>query len=164
MYTNNSIKICVGTTDRVARSRLIHYLEISTLSIQFSSVTQSCPTLQPRESQHARPPCPSQTPGVYSNLCPLSRWCHPAISSSVVPFSCPQSLPASGSFPATISNGQIQERHSWTEQRRQSAGLYNRRLQTTSSNKGRNHILLKFVWNIHQDMPHSGQWNTLEHI
>ena len=57
-------------------------------------------TLQPHESQHARPPCPSQTPGVYSNTCPSSRWCHPAISSSVIPFSsCPQSLPASGSFP-----------------------------------------------------------------
>ena len=48
----------------------------------------------------ARPPCPSQTPGVYPNSCPSSRWCHPAISSSVIPFSsCPQSLPASGSFP-----------------------------------------------------------------
>ena len=70
------------------------------LYIQFSSVTQSCLTLQPRESQHARPPCPSPTPGVYSNSCPSSRWCHPAISSSVVPFSfCPQSLQASGSFP-----------------------------------------------------------------
>ena len=67
---------------------------------QFSSVAQSCPTLQPHELQHARPPCSSPTPGVYSNSCPLSRWCHPAISSSVVPFSsCPQSLPASGSFP-----------------------------------------------------------------
>ena len=50
--------------------------------------------------QHARPPCPSPTPGAYSNSCPSSRWCHPAISSSVVPFSShPQSLPASGSFP-----------------------------------------------------------------
>ena len=69
-------------------------------SVQFSSVAQSCPTLWPHESQHAMPPCPSQTPGVYSNSCPSSRWCHPAISSSVVPFSsCPQSLPASGSFP-----------------------------------------------------------------
>ena len=57
-------------------------------------------SLRPHESQHARPPCPSQTPGVYSNSCPLSRWCHPAISSSVIPFSsCPQSLPASRSFP-----------------------------------------------------------------
>ena len=55
--------------------------------VQFSSVAQSCPTLQPHESQHARPHCPSQTPRVYSNSCPLSRWCHPAISSSVIPFS-----------------------------------------------------------------------------
>ena len=57
-------------------------------------------SLWPHESQHARPPCPSPTPGVYSNSCPSSRRCHPAISSSVIPFSsCPQSLPASGSFP-----------------------------------------------------------------
>ena len=55
---------------------------------------------QPHESQHARPPCPSQTPGVHSDSRPSSQWCHPAISSSVVPFSsCPQSLPASESFP-----------------------------------------------------------------
>ena len=57
-------------------------------------------SLRPHESQHARPPCPSPTPGVYSDSCPSSHWCHPAISSSVVPFSsCPQSLPASESFP-----------------------------------------------------------------
>ena len=57
-------------------------------------------SLRPHESQHARPPCPSQTPRVYSNSCPSSQWSHPAISSSIVPFSsCPQSLPASGSFP-----------------------------------------------------------------
>ena len=56
--------------------------------------------LRPHESQHARPPCPSPTPGVHSDSCALSRWCHPTISSSVVPFSsCPQSLPASESFP-----------------------------------------------------------------
>ena len=56
--------------------------------------------LQPHELQHARPPCPSQTPGVHSNSRPLSQWCHPAISSSVIPFSSgPQSLPASESFP-----------------------------------------------------------------
>ena len=71
---------------------------------KFSSVQFSCSvvsaSLRPHESQHTRPPCPSQTPRVYSNSCPLSRWCHPTISSSVVPFSsCPQSLPASGSFP-----------------------------------------------------------------
>ena len=70
----------------------------------YSSVQFSCSVLSdslwPHESQHASPPCPSPTPGVYSNSCPLSWWCHPTISSSVVPFSsCPQSLPASGSFP-----------------------------------------------------------------
>ena len=57
-------------------------------------------SLQPHELQHARPPCPSPTPQIYPNSCPLSRSCHPTISSSIVPFSfCPQSLPASGSFP-----------------------------------------------------------------
>ena len=56
-------------------------------------------SLQPHESQHARPPCPSPTPGVHPDSCPSSQWCHLALSSSVVPFSsCPQSLPASGSF------------------------------------------------------------------
>ena len=57
-------------------------------------------SLWPHESQQARPPCPSQTARVYSNSCPTSQWCHPSISSSVIPFSsCPQSLPASGTFP-----------------------------------------------------------------
>ena len=56
-------------------------------------------SLRPHGLQHARPPCPSPTPGVYSNSCPLSQWCYPTILSSVVPFSsCPQSFPASGSF------------------------------------------------------------------
>ena len=59
-----------------------------------------CDSFRPHELQHARPPCPSPSPGVHSNSCPLSQWCHPAISSSIVPFSsCPQSLPASESFP-----------------------------------------------------------------
>ena len=59
-------------------------------------------SLRPHELQHAGPPCPSPTPRVYLNSCPLSRWCHPVISSSVVPFSsCPQSLPASGSLPVS---------------------------------------------------------------
>ena len=67
---------------------------------QIRSVAQSCPTLGPHESQHARPPCPSPTPGVHSDSRPSSQWCHPFISSSVIPFSsCPQSLPASESFP-----------------------------------------------------------------
>ena len=70
-------------------------------SVQFSSSVVS-DSLRPHESQHARPTCPSPTPRVYSNPCPLSRWCHPAISSSVVPFSsCLQSFPASGSFPVS---------------------------------------------------------------
>ena len=68
------------------------------VSVQFSSVMSD--SLQPHESQHARPPCPSPTPRVHSNSCPSSRWYHSAISSSVILFSsCPQSLPASGSFP-----------------------------------------------------------------
>ena len=65
-----------------------------------SLVAQSCPSLcEPHRLEHVRPPCPSPTPGVYSNSCPLSQWWHPTISFSVVPFSsCLQSFPASGSF------------------------------------------------------------------
>ena len=67
-------------------------------SVQFSHFVVSN-SLRPHELQHARPPCPLSTPGVYSNSRPLSRWCHPTISSSVIPFSsCLQSFPASGSF------------------------------------------------------------------
>ena len=74
-------------------------LKIELPSVQFSHTVMS-DSLQPHESQHARPPCLSPTPGVHSNSHPSSRWCHPVISSSVVPFSsCPQSLPASESFP-----------------------------------------------------------------
>ena len=62
------------------------------------SVTQSCPTLRPPGRQHARLPCPSPSSGALSNSCPLSHWCHPTISSSVVTSSCLQSFPASGSF------------------------------------------------------------------
>ena len=70
-------------------------------SVQFSRSVMSN-SLQPHESPHARPPCLSPTPGVYSNSSPSSLWCHPAISSSVVPSSsCPQSLPASGSSPVS---------------------------------------------------------------
>ena len=68
-------------------------------SVQFSHSVMS-DSLRPHESQHARPPCPSPSPGVHSDSRPSSQWCHPAISSSVIPFSsCPQSLPASESFP-----------------------------------------------------------------
>ena len=67
-------------------------------TVQFSCSVVS-DSLRPHEPQHARLPCPSPTPGVHPNSSPLSRWCHPTISSSVVPFSsCPQSFPASGSF------------------------------------------------------------------
>ena len=82
---------------------------------EFSSVQFSCSvmsdSLRPHGLQHTRPPCPSPTPGVSSNSCPLSQWCHPTISFSVVPFSsCPRSFPASGSFPIShifASGGQI---------------------------------------------------------
>ena len=78
--------------------KTLYYL-ILLLSVQFSRSVVS-DSLGPHESQHARPPCPSSTSGVHSDSCPLSQWCYPAISSSVVPFSsCRQSLPASESFP-----------------------------------------------------------------
>ena len=76
-----------------------HPLLLTFSSVQFSRSVMSN-SLRPHESQLARPPCPSPTPGVHSDSRPLSQWCHPDISSSVVPFSfCPQSLPASESFP-----------------------------------------------------------------
>ena len=82
----------------------IHKNNTSTVDFVLNSVQFSCSvvsySLRPHESQHARPPCPSPTPGVHSDSRPSSRWCHPAISSSLIPFSsCPQSLPASESFP-----------------------------------------------------------------
>ena len=73
---------------------------ISKASVQFSPVTHLCLSLRPHGLQHTKLPCPSPTPRACSNSCPSSRWCHPTISSSVVPFSsCLQSFPASGSFP-----------------------------------------------------------------
>ena len=78
---------------------IITKLQFQFSSVQFSHSVMSN-SLRPHESQHTKPPSPSRTPGVHSNSYPLSRWCHPAISSSVVPFSsCPQSLPASESLP-----------------------------------------------------------------
>ena len=83
---------------------------LSRFSVQFSSVAQSTSNLQPHGLQHARLPCPSPTPQAYSNSCPSHQWCHPTISSSVVPFSSRlQSFPESGSFPGSqffISGGQ----------------------------------------------------------
>ena len=82
----------------ISISYWVHFSEYID-SVQFSHSVVSN-SLQPHEPQHARPPCPSPTPEIHSNSCPLSRWCHPAISSSVVPFSLhPQSLSASESFP-----------------------------------------------------------------
>ena len=77
----------------------IDIFSVTCISVQISHSVVS-DSLWPHASQHARPPCPSPTPRVHSNSCLSSQWCHPAISSSVVPFSsCPQSLPASESFP-----------------------------------------------------------------
>ena len=92
--------MCVNIADAlssVAETNTCHKATIGSVQFSRSVVSDS---FQSHELQHARPPCPSPTPGVYSNSC-LSSWiCHPTISSSVIPFSsCPQSLPASGSFP-----------------------------------------------------------------
>ena len=89
-------KLCTSSWEPY-RSRQVNRL----LSVQFSSVTQLCPTLcNPMGCSTTSPPCSSPTPGVHLNSCVSSAWCHPVISSSVVPLSsCPQSLPASGSFP-----------------------------------------------------------------
>ena len=79
---------------------LVSHISLWLCSVQFSSVAQSCPTLQPHELQHSRTPCPFPTPRVHSDSRTSSPWCHPAISSLVIPFSsCPKSLPASESFP-----------------------------------------------------------------
>ena len=80
--------------------KLSIFTVLTFLSVSQFSHSVVSDSLWSHESQHARPPCPSPTPRVYSNSCPSSQWCHPVISTSVFPFSsCPQSLPASGSFP-----------------------------------------------------------------
>ena len=85
---------------QTAQGVCIKYCYLST-SVQFSPSVVS-DSLRLHEPQHARPLCASPTPGVYPNTCPLSRWCHPTISSSVITFSsCPQSFSASGSFPTS---------------------------------------------------------------
>ena len=82
----------------ICMAESLRYSPKTMISVQFSRSVVS-PSLQPHGLQQARPPCPSPTPGAYSNSCPLNQWCHPTISSSVIPFSsCPQSFPASGSF------------------------------------------------------------------
>ena len=85
-------------TTKLLDKYLLFMLSYFNLSVQFSHSVMS-DSLWPHELHHARPPCPSPTPRVHSNPCPLSSWCHPTISSSVVPFSsCPQSFPAPGPF------------------------------------------------------------------
>ena len=87
----------MGNTDVLSSTDLPSVDTLHSVQFSFPIVFNSLRTLG---LQHARPPCPSPTPRIYSNSCPLSWWCHPAISSSVVPFSsCPQSFPASGFFP-----------------------------------------------------------------
>ena len=93
------IMICRRKRGKHSLNKQWAFTNAFTSSVQFSRTVVSN-SLQPHESQHARPPCPSPTPGFHPNSRPLGWWCHPAISSSVIPFSsCPQSLPASESFP-----------------------------------------------------------------
>ena len=88
-----------NNTKKDINKSIYFFLQRTQIKSQFSSVTQLCPTLCDPLNHSIPGPHPSPTPGVHSNSCPSSRWCHPAISSSVVPFSsCPQSLPESGSF------------------------------------------------------------------
>ena len=96
IFSLDSSKLSLVQTQRHRyETQVVHDCQ----SVQFSCSVVS-DSLQPHEPRHTRPPCPSPTPRVHPNPRPLSRWCHPTISSSVVPFSsCPQSLPVSGSFP-----------------------------------------------------------------
>jgi len=97
LYVRNFLASILG--GNVVNRKKSTNLESWGISVQFSPSVMS-DSLRPHEPQHARPPCPSPTPRVHSNSHPSSQWCHPAISSSVLPFSsCPQSLPASESFP-----------------------------------------------------------------
>ena len=96
---DNNAPICITFC---SKSSHLHILDFIWPLIRSDQISRSIvsDSLRPHELQHTRPPCPSPTPGVYPNSCPSSQRCHPGISSSVVPFSsCPQSLPASGSFP-----------------------------------------------------------------
>ena len=89
----------VNSCDTQKASSILSVFKTASHQISLSVVSDS---LRPHESQHARPPCPSPTPGVHTDSRPSSQWCHPAISPSVIPFSsCPQSLPASESFPVS---------------------------------------------------------------
>ena len=92
-------RINIFPDKKMAYWQFIRMKRCSTLKIVQFSYSVTSDSLRPHGTQHARPPCPSPTPGVYPNSCPLNSWCHPMISSSVVPFSsCSQSFPASGYF------------------------------------------------------------------
>ena len=113
-FTSNSIYSVVFYLRHISVSETLFSetgigISGQTNSVQFSLVAQSCPdSLRPHGPQHAKPPSLSPTPGVYSNSSPSSRWCHPTILSSVVPFSsCLQSFPASGSFKWVSSSHQV---------------------------------------------------------
>ena len=94
---NKHMKWCLSYSIRETQIKTTVGYHYTPIQFSYSVMSNS---LWPHEPQHVRPPCPSPTPGVYPNPCPLSQWCHPTISSSVVPFSsCPQSFPASESFP-----------------------------------------------------------------
>ena len=106
-YKIRSIHLCLFCclTYRVILTIFLNFIYMHSVQFIRSVVSDS---LQPHESQHARPPCPSPTPGVHSDSCPSSQWCHPAISSCVVPFSsCPQSLPASKLFQWVNSSHEV---------------------------------------------------------
>ena len=91
-----------GLKLNIQKTKIVASCPITSWQVQFSSVPHSCLTLRLHGLQHTRPPCPSPTPRACSNSCPSSQWCHPTISSSVIPFSsCLQSFPASGSFPVS---------------------------------------------------------------
>ena len=97
-------KNCLACT---LKERNSNYTDIQFSLVQFSHSVVS-DSLRPHESQHARPPCPSPTPGLYSNSCPSSQWCHPAISFSVISFSsCPHSLQHQGLFPWVNSSNEV---------------------------------------------------------
>ena len=99
LFSHGSCLFTIETTKNKSALQRDEVTERSISSVQFSRSVVS-DSLQPHESQHARPPCPSPTPRDHSDSRPSSQWYHPAISSSVIPFSsCPQSLPASESFP-----------------------------------------------------------------
>ena len=99
VYSQTRDRTCISCIGQTSSLLLSYQGSPETCSVQFShSIMSDC--LRPHGLQHARLPCPSPTLGACSNSCPLSQWCHPTISSSVVPFSsCLQSFPASGSFP-----------------------------------------------------------------